>query len=367
MLFDIAPKTKREDLYDFEHELGELHRSIEHSRLIAILAPRRYGKSSLLKVFLGETRHLHIFLDLRKIVIDYGRASIRAFYECLSDELTGFICKYENIGDKLVKALKHVKGVSISGFSVSLSWSRKSRANIATLFEKVNEIAEKHNVKVILALDEVQELRNIINVPMLLAYIYDNLRNIVTIITGSEVGLVYDVLKLEDPESPLYGRVVKEIRLRKLSYTEAYEFLRMGFKQLNVEFSEELLDKIISEVDGIIGWLTYYGWFITQHRAIDIEEIKRKAATQAAVEIKRFLERSRSRERYYNILKAISSGIKRWSDIKRFLEAKEGMEIDDSTFNKLLKTLIKFSFVRKADENYAFNDPLLEYAVKYLL
>ena len=141
----------------------------------------------------------------------------------------------------------------------------------------------------------------------------------------------------------------------------------MGFKQLNVEFSKELLDKIISEVDGIIGWLTYYGWFIAQYKAADTGEIRKKAAIQAAVEVKRFLERSRSKERYYNILKAISSGIKRWSDIKRFLEAKEGIEIDDSTFNKLLKMLIKFSFIRKADENYVFNDPLVEYAVKHLL
>ncbi len=95
--------------------------------------------------------------------------------------------------------------------------------------EAVDKVAEDLSIRVVFAIDEVQELRSLgLNVPMLLAYIYDNLGNIVTILTGSQVGMVYETLRLNDPKSPLYGRAVVEVRLRRLTVEESLDFLRRG-------------------------------------------------------------------------------------------------------------------------------------------
>ena len=216
--------------------------------------------------------------------------------------------------------------------------------------------------RVIVAFDELQEARMLVNLPYLLAYIYDNFKGITVIATGSEVGVVYDVLRLEDSESPLYRRAIGEVRLRRLSREESAEFLSEGFDQLSVSVSRSLIDEIIDHVDGIIGWLTYYGWSIAVQRERDLSRIREMASLQAVAEVRRFLERSR--ERYYHILKAIALGLNRWSEVKGYLEAKEGMEIDDSTFNTLLKTLVKLGFVERKDGGYLIADPLVAYAVR---
>lgn len=63
VLFDPQPKSVREDLYDRVDELKTLHQSDDP--LILILAPRRYGKTSVLKVFLNETNKFDVSIDCR--------------------------------------------------------------------------------------------------------------------------------------------------------------------------------------------------------------------------------------------------------------------------------------------------------------
>ncbi|MEM2301428.1 MAG: hypothetical protein QXR14_04375, partial [Sulfolobales archaeon] len=41
LLFDLAPKTSRKDLYDFAEELENLYRSYRNARLVAVVGPRR--------------------------------------------------------------------------------------------------------------------------------------------------------------------------------------------------------------------------------------------------------------------------------------------------------------------------------------
>jgi AAA+ ATPase superfamily predicted ATPase len=66
-LFDLQPKTRREDLFDRERELQELHSAIEKGYpLIALLGIRRIGKTSVLKVLANEVDG--VYLDMRGLV-----------------------------------------------------------------------------------------------------------------------------------------------------------------------------------------------------------------------------------------------------------------------------------------------------------
>ncbi|WP_243666068.1 hypothetical protein [Vulcanisaeta sp. JCM 16159] len=82
----------------------------------------------------------------------------------------------------------------MQSLSVSITW-RRGRAVLTSLLEAVDKGAKDLGIRVVLAIDEVQELGSLgLSVPMLLAYIYDNLGNIVTILTESWVGMVYGAL-----------------------------------------------------------------------------------------------------------------------------------------------------------------------------
>jgi AAA+ ATPase superfamily predicted ATPase len=108
----------------------------------------------------------------------------------------------------------------------------------------------------------------------ILAYAYDNLPNLKFVLTGSEVGLLLDTLKLDDTSSPLYGRYVKIIRLERFDDKKSIELLRKGFEEFNMQFSEEVFYKIYEKVDGIVGWLTYFGYSIAKSRSFNIEVSK---------------------------------------------------------------------------------------------
>jgi hypothetical protein len=65
MLFSPEPKTRREDLYDFNRELSRLVTALRAERLTLVTGLRRTGKTSLLRVALGEAGVTHLYVDVR--------------------------------------------------------------------------------------------------------------------------------------------------------------------------------------------------------------------------------------------------------------------------------------------------------------
>ncbi|WP_245522533.1 AAA family ATPase [Vulcanisaeta distributa] len=294
--------------------------------------------------------------------------NIRGFMTEFSQALTNFLQQRSSFKDKLISLLRNIDGVSIviQPLSVSVSW-RRGRAVLTSLLEAVDKVAEDLSIRVVFAINEVQELRSLgLNVPMLLAYIYDNLGNIVTILTGSQVGMVYETLRLNDPKSPLYGRAVVEVRLRRLTVEESLDFLRRGFEQYGVQVSDDVIREAISRLDGIIGWLTLFGWNYV-HGNRDLNSIVDMAARQEIEELKSFLAKSRAENRYKIILRTVAEEPRRWSEIKRAVELEEGITVDSHNFTDLLRHLVNMSILEKQGDVYKIADPVLEYAIrKYL-
>ena len=369
VLFSLEPRSRVEELYDFRGELGELVDVYNSGRVAVVLGLRRMGKSSLVRSFLNSYGIPHVMIDVRRIIINEGRVGVRGFFNELSRALSEFLERNEDFGGRLVRYLSRIRGVSVSLSppSVSLSWGRANRVPLTELLNAINEVAEDLGRKVVLAIDEAQELRGIgLSIPTLVAYIYDNLGSVVTIITGSQVGLMYDVLGLYEPDSPLYGRVVKEIRLKRLSREQSIEFLRLGFSEAGVNVSNEELERAADLLDGIIGWLTYYGWYRV-HGGLSLEEILDIASKQEVEELRKFLTKSRAEDRYKVILKTVAERPRKWSEIKRAVEAREGAEIDSHNFTKLLEHLVKLSILEKANDEYIIPDPVLRHGInKYL-
>jgi AAA+ ATPase superfamily predicted ATPase len=180
---------------------------------------------------------------------------------------------------------------------------------------------------VVIAFDEAQILRNLmggkgkIDFLNILAYAYDNLHNLRFVLTGSEVGLLLDTLKLDYTLSPLYGRYVKMIRLERFDEKRTIEFLRKGFEEFNMQFSEEVFYKIYEKVDGIVGWLTYFGYSIAESRSFNMEVLN-EATEKALKLVHEELDKIFKRSKYYMyVLKAISLGMNTWSNRKRAVEA----------------------------------------------
>ena len=215
-----------------------------------------------------------------------------------------------------------------------------------------------------LAIDEAQELRALpqFRVSYLLAHVYDYMENIVVCLTGSQVGLIYDFLRLDDPKSPLYGRPIFEVKLGTLNKEESIDFLNKGFKQAVVKIDETRIEECAEKLGGIIGWLTYYGWYAS-HKRPSLEKALDNASKLVMKEIHAFISTSRSPRRYKVILEILAMMPLSWSKIKRGLETSEGVEIDGSSFTDLINAMVKMGFVEKQNGLYRIADPVLQYAL----
>ncbi|BBE42805.1 hypothetical protein NAS2_1418 [Conexivisphaera calida] len=367
MLFDLMPKRRRKDLYDFEDEMRALMDAYAGGRLVVITALRRMGKTSLLLTSLNEGKLPYVFLDARRVV---GTPGVRGLAEELERGVNEFVASRSPVSVRFLELLRGVRGVDVdlARPSVSVHWGRKDRVDVATALERLDEAARGAGTRIVVALDEAQELRAAAPwLPRLLAYAYDHLEGIVLAISGSQVGVLRDFLGIDDPHGALYGRFLHEVRLRRLSREEALDFLRRGFSEVEVTPSEGVLQEAVEHFDGIIGWLAYFGWSYSRGMG-DVGSILDMAARQEAEELRGFLSRSLAARRYRAILRAATRGPASWSSLKGAVEAEDGVEMDPHNFNELLQRLVKMGFLeREGNGLYVFADRVLATAAaKYL-
>jgi len=350
LLFDPRPKSSRSELFDRERELEELREAVEKRLpLVLLTGVRRIGKTSVLRVFLGELGAPHVLLDARSLPANYG---LRDLYSVLAKGMSNraFV---ERMGD----VLRRVRGVRVLGFEVELSWGGREALSLPTLFDYLNER------RVVVAVDEAQALRGPRGALFLeaLAHAYDYDDNLTFILTGSEVGLLVEYIGVDDPRSPLYGRFVRVLPLERFSRDQSLEFMEMGLREAGLSLPPEALEAAVDFFDGIPGWLTLAGNYIVLRRGVvELDELKRAAVEVARGELLGVV-RQRG-ERYARVLRLIAEGCNTWSKLKRGLEEVEGVTVSTSALSNILRTLEKLSIVK----DYEFLDPVYREASKTL-
>lgn len=145
---------------------------------------------------------------------------------------------------------------------------------------------------------------------------------------------------------------------------ESLEFLRRGFSEVGVRVGEDELREVVDRLDGVIGWLTYYGY----SRSVggrDLESIIGDAVSLARQELDNFLSLRVSR-RYRVVLRLLASGgVREWGGLLKRggLEDYEGSPISDRVLHDVLTTLKRYSII---DENLEFTDPIVREAARGL-
>jgi AAA+ ATPase superfamily predicted ATPase len=350
VLFDLNPKEKLKDLYDRKDELKSLAESLEHDeRLIIIYGLRRVGKTSLIHTFLSKKDFPYIFIDVKEIYFEHASVPISILHKVILEEFARFITRL-GLENELEK-FEEVESDSLTN-----------------LLKNVNQWCKTKNLNFIIALDEAQYLRfgGRVKFDGIIAWSVDNLSNITYILTGSEIGMLKDFLKYEDVDAPLYVRFRNEIFLNRFDKDTSVSFLSKGFEEYGIKIDKTELDDAVDKINGIIGWLTYYGHYRSikklNHKKA-IEMVFNDGSKIMARELEQLI--ARSRKRYVVVLQAIAKDINRWSDIKTYVTIKVG-KISDTILNSLLQDLVKFGIIEKEQETYKIIDPIILYTVKKL-
>ncbi|PUA33855.1 MAG: hypothetical protein B7O98_00070 [Zestosphaera tikiterensis] len=324
--------------------------------MIVVKGLRRTGKSSLLRVGLSECGFPYLLIDSRAL----GSFSPDRAYDLMASSLSKLVERHRS----LLEFLRKVREVYISGgvAAVSVGFLSRERRALVEVLERLNEWGESRGSFVVLALDEAQEFRFYPRFTSILAYVYDHLRWVKVVMAGSEVGVLDKFLGREEPKAPLYGRPYVEIEMRRLSREKALEFLKLGFEEAGVK--PENVEEAVNVFDGVIGWLTSYGYYAL--RVGHKEALKRvldEAVSLVKDEVESFLAlRKQARDRYLTILQLISTPM-RWSDVKRGVTAKLGVKVSDKQLSNYLAELVNYGLAVNQGGKYVIADPIIAEAV----
>ena len=366
MLFDRRPKIRGEDFYDRREELQLFFKGVEAGEgLIIVYGVRRAGKTSLVYVGLSELGIPFIPIDVRGFLADPSFLSPQILLGVVWEVLKRYESYQGRVKEFLSDVLEYVESLDLGMLKLRI---REKRGELPTkVLEHANRWAKKRKTRVVIILDEAQELRAYPRWRDLLAWSIDTLENVTFVVTGSEVGVLSDFLKLSDPNSPLFGRARLEIKLSKFSREQSIDFLKKGFNEAGIAVKEEEIEDTVDKLNGIVGWLSLYGYYRVTYGLTHVKALKHveeDAAKLLASELEKIVKYSP--KRYIAILRAISLGLKSWSEIKHLTEGSTGY-IPDNRFNSLLQNLVKYSFIEKTENGeYKPIETLLPKAVEIL-
>ena len=263
---------------DREKDIELLERSAKNlDQNYLILAPRRFGKTSLLlnlrRRLEGKKSLLVPYINCREAagVEDLYHLVTRAVVEELERKrkLRGLWQRFRSIfGGKLIQAvhsLEEIGGELGNWGRVYLRFREKEVDEgevVRATFHFLGRVASEHRVGMVLLLDEFQEVvsfdKHIFSV---LKAEMDRRGNVRYFFSGSSLGLLRDIF-LKDG-SPLYLMVAR-YRLGPLPKDEALEFLRERFRAGGLDIDGVAAEKIFSLTGGIPFYLQKLGLMVFQ-------------------------------------------------------------------------------------------------------
>ena len=344
MLFDIRPKEKRSDLFNYEKEYAQLMAGARdrNTPVIAITGLRRTGKTSLLKICFNEMRGRKAYLDARML----GNSDKE-----VAESIIAALAK----DDIFAKIIGRVGAVSLAGATLSLSASSHRLIDILAKIDKEGGM--------VIFIDEAQLLKRT-QFDSVVAYCYDNLRGIKFVLSGSEIGVLDGFLGRDDETAPLFGRAVETVHLAPLPSEKSVLFLKEGMREAGKKCSEEDIAFAVSMLDGIAGWLAMFGWHVSKgvqpKKAVDT--VFAEGSRLIRKEVEGFLAaRAGAKGRYMRILSFVAKEPAVWNEIKTHLERKENGKINDKQLAKYLQALCDYGFMVKKDERYSVPDPVFRH------
>ncbi|MCD6549336.1 ATP-binding protein [Candidatus Micrarchaeota archaeon] len=337
MYFTIEPKSRKEDLFNYEEEYATVKKALKAGeRIIVIVGVRRVGKTSLMNVVYNEIKGLKLWIDGR-IVISPKKEVPSAIYEVA-----------KNGKDKV---FGRIEGLTFSIMGIGLD-VRVNKRSFTTMERTIRNAG-----RITVFIDEAQRM-DPYELADILSYFYDRVPNVRFILSGSEVGLLEHVTGEKDPQHPLFGRRITKVILKRLDRSRSQEYLKEGFKQINMKVSEKEIDRVVDELDGLIGWLTLYGYergVLKKRNAF--ESTRELAIRVVASELDSFLRRLRNRKLYIAIIRN-ANGVS-WSELNAYVNRDLRKRINPNSLNTALKRLLDYSFIIKADDRYWRADPLI--------
>ena len=142
-----------------EDERAEIKASIESHEHIVLIAPRRYGKSSLITQVLNENDFPGICIDLF-FVLTQAEVT-KTVTEGISKVIEALLPKTQRAGRKIVDAITALNPklmISLLGQKVEISTKHNNERTISELLLALDQVAQKTKKSCVIVFDEFQQI-----------------------------------------------------------------------------------------------------------------------------------------------------------------------------------------------------------------
>ncbi|MEM2205514.1 MAG: hypothetical protein DSO02_05395 [Hadesarchaea archaeon] len=268
-----------EHFIDRERELAELEAHVEAGRSVILYSSRGMGKTSLVEEFFRRTegKYTSILIDL------FGIQS----REALARELVGKVAKkvygtFERMRKGLQDFLRglRVDMVLTPGGEVRFELLRTpTEEDLAQVLDLPEKVAEEKGLRMVIAFDEFQEIRNLDGEAMekLMRSRFQHHRRVTYLFTGSRRHLLDEIFS---EERRAFYRFGEPMELGPIPGEEFAKYIEEGFRRTGGRISGAAIAHILDLTGGHPSFtqqLCYELWFLSKR--VDDE-----AAVEKAVE-----------------------------------------------------------------------------------
>jgi hypothetical protein len=250
-MFQSGSPVKGKDFIDRKKHIPLFKSYLDNNQHIMIKAPRRYGKTSLIKhIFDYEKSYEFIYIDIRlnHSLETLSKQIVNKAYEFIKIE--NFI---KQTASSLFGLLQSIKTISIPEVAeLTIDMVNKESEPIELFIhslEVVDKIAKSKDINIKVIFDEFQDITKLYdkNILEVLRSIAQHHENITYIFLGSIESIMSDIF--ESKASPFF-HFASMIKLEGLDINELYEYTTKQFNNKDISYDKDILYKTIVFLEG---------------------------------------------------------------------------------------------------------------------
>lgn len=371
--FKYGQIVEGEYFYDREVELKRIKSTLAGGNNIVLYAPRRYGKSSLVKKALKELNidgFITVYLDFMPI---YSRdLFIKSYSKLIA----------ENENNPIEKTVKKISKL-IRGIVPSISFNQQGNPEFSFSYiqgaEKVETLEDVINLpekfattkkKWIIAFDEFQEITKLNgeSFEKILRSLIQHHKNVSYIFFGSRTHLLRDMFS--NKNRAFYNSAML-MNLNTIDNQYSIRYLQKQFNKDSIKISEEVAEYIIDSVNSIPYYIQFIAaeiWQQVINKNTEITTYHVDEAINIVIELKSdyYWELT---SKHTNYRKKVLSALCNSSTGIFSKEVNDKYNLGaNSTTQKALLSFIEDGIIEAHNNSYEFTDPIYKlFLTKYLL
>lgn len=353
---------------DRTEDARRLSTNLTHGINTTLISPRRWGKTSLVKKVISDTKWdgiKPVFIDIFQCKSEYE--FYHTFATAVLKQTSTKIEEWIEMGKTMLSNIspKFSFGSDpMNDFSLSFEWNQKSdtASDILALPEK---IAGKKKTRIVIFLDEFQQIADFADTKSFqkkARSIWQHQQNVTYCMFGSKKHLMEYIFN--DKSMPFF-KFSDLIFLKKIPTEEWVPFICQKFRETGKTISERQASMICEATENLSSYVQQLSWIVWYMSEKNVKDKDiHNAINDLLEQNKVFFQREVEQltELQMNFLRALANGISKNLSSKETIR-KYRLE-SSANVQSIKKALIKKDLIEVEGQSIALNDSLFKLWIK---